>query len=131
MPVSNLVRIVAAKRLPARKSPLDPPRPSSHHLAPRAFLQHRFSPRLLHEHPAAPHANSGKTHPDIFAPDRLQTRARLRKITPHDRPTGGACAPLAQLDRASVYGTEGCRFESCKVRFTLGTLDGLEASVYS
>ena len=25
-------------------------------------------------------------------------------------------APLAQLDRASVYGAEGCRFESCGVR---------------
>ena len=23
-------------------------------------------------------------------------------------------APVAQLDRASVYGTEGCRFESCQ-----------------
>ena len=28
-------------------------------------------------------------------------------------------APLAQLDRASVYGTEGCRFEPCKVQFPL------------
>ena len=26
-------------------------------------------------------------------------------------------AALAQLDRASVYGTEGCRFESCELRF--------------
>ena len=25
-------------------------------------------------------------------------------------------APLAQLDRASVYGTEGYRFESCEAR---------------
>src|SRR5215831_8993760 len=25
-------------------------------------------------------------------------------------------APVAQLDRASVFGTEGCRFESCRVR---------------
>jgi hypothetical protein len=24
-------------------------------------------------------------------------------------------AALAQLDRASVYGTEGCRFDSCKL----------------
>lgn len=24
-------------------------------------------------------------------------------------------APIAQLDRASVYGTEGCRFDSCWV----------------
>jgi hypothetical protein len=28
-----------------------------------------------------------------------------------------AHAPLAQLDRASVYGTEGCRFEPCGVYF--------------
>src|SRR2546423_144812 len=26
-------------------------------------------------------------------------------------------ALVAQLDRASVFGTEGCRFESCRVRF--------------
>ena len=26
-------------------------------------------------------------------------------------------APLAQLDRASVYGTEGCRFESYEARY--------------
>ena len=26
-------------------------------------------------------------------------------------------APVAQLDRASVYGTEGCRFEPCQVYF--------------
>src|SRR4051812_27233427 len=26
-------------------------------------------------------------------------------------------APVAQLDRASVYGTEGHRFESCRARF--------------
>ena len=25
-------------------------------------------------------------------------------------------APLAQLDRASDYGSEGCRFESCEAR---------------
>jgi hypothetical protein len=31
------------------------------------------------------------------------------------RPTDEAA--LAQLDRASVYGTEGCRFESCELRF--------------
>src|SRR5205823_6988817 len=28
----------------------------------------------------------------------------------------GALAPVAQLDRASVYGTEGHRFESCRAR---------------
>jgi hypothetical protein len=26
-------------------------------------------------------------------------------------------APVAQLDRASVFGTEGCRFESYRVRY--------------
>ena len=29
---------------------------------------------------------------------------------------GEDSAPLAQLDRASVYGTEGCRFDSCTVQ---------------
>jgi hypothetical protein len=28
-------------------------------------------------------------------------------------------APVAQLDRASVYGTEGCVFESRQARFKL------------
>ncbi len=27
-------------------------------------------------------------------------------------------APVAQLDRASVYGTEGHKFESCQAHFT-------------
>ena len=27
-------------------------------------------------------------------------------------------APVAQLDRASVYGTEGYKFESCQARFS-------------
>jgi hypothetical protein len=30
--------------------------------------------------------------------------------------SGEDSAPLAQLDRASVYGTEGCRFDSCTVQ---------------
>ena len=36
---------------------------------------------------------------------------------PHKLTGSDSEAALAQLDRASVYGTEGCRFESCKVRF--------------
>ena len=35
-------------------------------------------------------------------------------ITPVACPFWG-CAPVAQLDRASVCGTEGSRFESCRV----------------
>jgi hypothetical protein len=31
----------------------------------------------------------------------------------------GLDASVAQLDRASVFGTEGCRFESCRAYFTL------------
>ena len=27
-------------------------------------------------------------------------------------------APVAQLDSASVFGTEGCRFESCRAYFS-------------
>lgn len=29
-------------------------------------------------------------------------------------------APVAQLDSASVFGTEGCRFESCRAYFIAG-----------
>src|SRR4051812_18403676 len=46
-------------------------------------------------------------------------------LTPDDRALGYSArsaaleprrlAALAQLDRASVYGTEGCRFDSCKL----------------
>ena len=31
-------------------------------------------------------------------------------------------APVAQLDRASDYGSEGCKFESCRVRHLTLTL---------
>src|SRR5690349_2822590 len=34
-------------------------------------------------------------------------------------------APVAQLDRASVYGTEGHRFESCRARFGIPVLEGI------
>ena len=33
----------------------------------------------------------------------------MEYYTPHD-------APVAQLDRASDYGSEGCKFESCRAR---------------
>jgi hypothetical protein len=34
-------------------------------------------------------------------------------------------APVAQLDRASVYGTEGRRFESCRACFTIRLPEGI------
>src|SRR6478735_1830641 len=37
---------------------------------------------------------------------------------------GGAHAPVAQLDRASVYGTEGHRFESCRARSRIWLYEG-------
>jgi hypothetical protein len=37
-------------------------------------------------------------------------------------------APVAQLDSASVFGTEGCRFESCRVYSSHSTNLGLPAS---
>src|SRR3954454_15956856 len=40
---------------------------------------------------------------------------------PHRR----ASAPVAQLDRASVYGTEGQRFESSRARFESPTYRGV------
>ncbi len=36
--------------------------------------------------------------------------AKTQKITPIKQPH----APVAQLDSASVFGTEGYRFESCR-----------------
>src|SRR5690606_32736433 len=43
--------------------------------------------------------------------------ARLHFPPPH--PKIAPAALVAQLDRASVFGTEGCRFESCRVRYQL------------
>ncbi len=37
----------------------------------------------------------------------------------------GARAPVAQLDRASDFGSEGCRFESYQAHHLLGWLKGL------
>ena len=37
------------------------------------------------------------------------------KTCQHLATLDGAQTPVAQLDRASVFGTEGCRFESCRV----------------
>ena len=37
-------------------------------------------------------------------------------------------APVAQLDRASDYGSEGCRFESCRVYKLFGEFYATEAS---
>ena len=42
----------------------------------------------------------------------LQSAAGWVKCFLQSRRPGRRCAPLAQLDRASVYGTEGFRFES-------------------
>src|SRR5215211_5826414 len=46
-----------------------------------------------------------------------ETLCRLRSLA--EAPAGATLArraPVAQLDRASVYGTEGHRFESCRAR---------------
>src|SRR4051794_24453965 len=40
---------------------------------------------------------------------------------------GGRSAPVAQLDRASVYGTEGQRFESSRARFKGPAKQGLSS----
>ena len=46
------------------------------------------------------------SNPSLSARERSRGSATL-----------GRRAPVAQLDRASVYGTEGHRFESCRARF--------------
>jgi hypothetical protein len=44
------------------------------------------------------------------------SRKAVESAAPPARiPMAAAAAPIAQLDRASVYGTEGCRFDSCWV----------------
>lgn len=52
----------------------------------------------------------------MFTPP-LAGGARQKKVSfllsPFLSYNWAANAPLAQLDRASVSGTEGCRFESC------------------
>jgi hypothetical protein len=60
----------------------------------------------------------------FFAPQHLGNRVDSRNIALYSDftadltifPLESVCyAPVAQLDRASVYGTEGCRFEPCQV----------------
>ena len=61
--------------------------------------------RLLSEYGAE--SSIAGSNPALSAPPPSSTVARL----------GGRAAPVAQLDRASVYGTEGQRFESSRARF--------------
>jgi hypothetical protein len=49
-------------------------------------------------------------------PRRRLTAARPAATLGHPRVRARASAPVAQLDRASVYGTEGQRFESSRAR---------------
>ena len=48
----------------------------------------------------------GRAHTSGF--DRIPSRIQFSSLT--------ACAPVAQLDRASASGAEGHRFESCRAR---------------
>jgi hypothetical protein len=47
-----------------------------------------------------------------------QPTANLPKIKGRHQQRRFFHAPVAQLDSASVFGTEGCRFESCRVYLT-------------
>ena len=51
----------------------------------------------------------------VLSPIRLGAAMICGDVSPRNKPLPRA--PIAQLDRASVYGTEGCRFESCWVYF--------------
>ena len=46
---------------------------------------------------------------------RLAFQNKMGYNTTHD-------APVAQLDRASDYGSEGCKFESCRARHLIPIL---------
>ena len=54
----------------------------------------------------------------VHAPSRVRIPPSPLPV-PTDCPSANlnAAAPVAQLDRASVYGTEGHRFESCRARY--------------
>ena len=72
---------------------------------------------------------------DFFTPTALYTSSR-KTTAARAEPVGYAAiaarkthAPVAQLDSASDFGSEGCRFESCRVRQSpeprsLGTVTG-------
>src|SRR3954465_2563980 len=66
----------------------------------------RFRPLTVPSlrHPPAGPAGSARSRPDRLSP------VNARAATLRGR------APVAQLDRASVYGTEGQRFESSRAR---------------
>ena len=44
---------------------------------------------------------------------------KLKRLTSMGKASKSQHAPLAQLDRASVYGTEGCGFDSLEARLIL------------
>ena len=48
---------------------------------------------------------------------KWQQRCKVNLLDNLPRTVAASIASVAQLDRASVYGTGGCRFESCQARF--------------
>jgi hypothetical protein len=56
------------------------------------------------------HRRTGFDSPTGYSPEPVESVRRPGRI-----PVASTAAPIAQLDRASVYGTEGCRFNSCWV----------------
>src|SRR3954468_11071440 len=60
----------------------------------------------------------------------LRSLASVRRRT-DGRYARGEHAPVAQLDRASVYGTEGHRFESCRARYKSRAQQGFSFAVSS
>ncbi len=96
-------------------------------ICPRTPLGFRFrSPRRTARSPSKPltrlPASRKPSPPRKFPRAALQIPAPRNKLLATRNPSSEHRfrnhAPLAQLDRASVYGTEGCRFESCGVYST-------------
>jgi hypothetical protein len=63
---------------------------------------------------------SGQQWAESGEPNMLTTPGRVRSESriPHRKAESSGRAPVAQLDRAPVYETEGHRFESCRARST-------------
>ena len=66
--------------------------------------------RLPVEDAGFSHRRTGFDSPTGYSRKAVETAAPDARI-----PVAATAAPIAQLDRASVYGTEGCRFDSCWV----------------
>lgn len=80
---------------------------------PRAVSVALYDPFVYRTEDAGfSHRRTGFDSPTGYSRKAVESAAQPARI-----PMALTAAPIAQLDRASVYGTEGCWFESSAVRF--------------